>query len=59
MAWIEMGRVTSETGGRSAEWFAFRQRANGAQAFGHAAQAWAKYQGQSHARFSRARQMAG
>jgi hypothetical protein len=35
MAWIEMGSVTSETGGRSAERFAFRQTANVAQAFGH------------------------
>ena len=32
------------------ERFAFRQRANVAQAFGHAAQAWAKYQRPSHAR---------
>ena len=32
------------TGGRSAERFAFRQTANVAQAFGHDAQAWAKYQ---------------
>jgi hypothetical protein len=47
MAWIEMGSVTSETGGRSAERFAFRQTANVAQAFGHDAQAWAKYQCQS------------
>jgi hypothetical protein len=44
MAWIEMGSVTSETGGRSAERFAFRQAANVAQAFGHDAQAWVKYQ---------------
>ena len=32
------------------ERFAFRQRANVAQAFGHDAQAWAKYQCPSHAR---------
>jgi hypothetical protein len=49
MAWIEMGSVTSEVCGRSAERFAFRQGANVAQAFGHDAQAWAKYQCQSHA----------
>jgi hypothetical protein len=42
MAWIEMGSVTSEMGGRSAERFAFRQTADVAQAFGHDAQAWAK-----------------
>ena len=34
-----MGSVTSETGGRSAERFAFRQTANVAQAFGHDEQA--------------------
>ena len=34
---------------RSARAFAFRQTANVAQAFGHDAQAWAKYQCQSHA----------
>jgi hypothetical protein len=32
------------------EWFAFRQCANVAPAFGHDALAWAKYQCQSHAR---------
>jgi hypothetical protein len=37
-------------GVRRARAFAFRQGANVAQAFGHDAQAWAKYQCQSHAR---------
>ena len=53
-----MGSVTSETGGRSAERFAFRQAANVAQSFGHDAQAWATNSCQSHARlFKGARTM--
>jgi hypothetical protein len=39
------------------ERFAFRQRANVAQAFGHDAQAWAKYQCPSHARIFKGTRM--
>ena len=38
-----------EAASSAPEWFPFRQTANVAQAFGHDAQAWAKYQGPLHA----------
>ena len=48
--WRPRQVADDEAAAGTPEGFAFRQSANVAQAFGHGAQAWAKYQCLSHAR---------